>query len=274
MPKSKSKKRTQTKRAAAEPLSERSPYYTRAVGKALEILDLLRDASGPVTLNKVSAHTRLTKSSAFRLLYTLEVLRCVARDNTGSYRLSAENRMALPAHKVVQLLLAAREPMRGLHMEFQETVSLAMMMNNHIEVVEVLESPHLIRMANIVGRILPPHASSMGKVIIAYQDEETRKKLLQSYGMVRYTETTITDERLLEQECERIRKASHSYDAEESTPGGCCFGIPVFTGPGKVNAAMSLSMPKARLPEGPEQQRIVDALRQAAQEISIKLNLR
>ena len=48
---------------------------------------------------------------------------------------------------------------------------------NRIEVVATVESPHLIRMGNTVGRILPPHASSLGKAVTAFQREEVRDRL-------------------------------------------------------------------------------------------------
>jgi IclR family acetate operon transcriptional repressor len=162
--------------------------------------------------------------------------------------------------------------MRRLNMEFGETVSLAVLLHNHIEVVHVIESANLIRMTNIPGRILPPHGSSMGKVITAWQDAETQKRLLQSYGLVRYNENTIVDENAIEAEYERIRARGFSTDAEESNLGGSCFGMAIFSAPGKVDAAISLSMPTSRMPaDEARQQRIVQALRDAAEEISRKL---
>jgi DNA-binding IclR family transcriptional regulator len=48
--------------------------------------------------------------------------------------------------------------------------------------------------------------------------------------------------------------------------------VPIFSGPDKVEAAMSLSMPKARMPEEAAQlQQLIRTLRRAAQEISQKL---
>jgi IclR family acetate operon transcriptional repressor len=166
------------------------------------------------------------------------------------------------------LILAAREPMRRLNMEFGETVSLAILMYNHVEVVHVVESANLIRMTNIAGRILPPHASSMGKVVTAWQDADSRKRLLRSYGLTRYNENTLVDEQTIEGEYNQIRARGYAFDAEETTHGGFCFGAPILFAPGKVGAAISLSMPKARLPEDDGRQRIIKALTGAGEEIS------
>lgn len=73
-------------------------------------------------------------------------------------------------------------------------------------------------------------------------------------------------------EYQRIRARGYSTDAKESNLGGSCFGMAIFSAPGKVDAAICLSMPTSRmLADEARQQRIVQALRDAADEISRKL---
>ncbi|HUB00856.1 MAG TPA: IclR family transcriptional regulator [Terracidiphilus sp.] len=266
----------QKSRSAAHQHVEEPPgenrYFSRAVGKAIQILELLSSTGAALSLNDLSKQSQLTKSSALRLLRTLETLRYIRRDASGHYLSSGQMGAPVSSQFLTALLDAARDPMRRLNMEFGETVSLSVLMNNHLEVVHVVESGSLIRMTNIVGRILPPHASSMGKVITAWQDAETRKRLLQSYGLARYNQNTIVDERTIEEEYALIRSRGYSMDAEETTFGGFCFGVGIFSGPSKVEAAISLSMPTSRLPDSEEQRRrIVLALTQAAAEIAQKL---
>ncbi len=247
-------------------------YFSRAVGKAIQMLEMLARTGAPMGLSEISKQIQLTKSSAFRLLQTLETLQYIRRDSNGHYIPLHENGVAVSMLFLNSLIAAAREPMRKLNMEFGETVSLAVLMHNHIEVIQVNESAKLIRMTNIAGRILPPHASSMGKAITAWQDAETRKRLLQSYGLTRYNENTIVDEHAIEAEYERIRALGYSTDAEETTSGGYCFGMAIFSAPGKVDAAISLSMPSSRLPaEEARQKRIVQALCEMAEQIAQKL---
>ncbi|MGB7267515.1 MAG: IclR family transcriptional regulator [Terracidiphilus sp.] len=272
MPKAKQAKVRGGAHKSVEKAPGESRYFSRAVGKAIQMLELLARSAAPMTLMELSKQTQLTKSSAFRLLQTLETLRYIRRDANGHYLPSHENSAVVSTQYVNALATAAREPMRRLNMEFGETVSLAVLLHNHIEVVHVVESANLIRMTNIAGRILPPHASSMGKVITSWQDAETRKRLLQSYGLARYNENTIIDEQTIEAEYEQIRARGYSTDAEESTLGGYCFGVAIFSAPGKAEAAISLSMPKARMPaDESRQQRIVGALQHVAEEISRKL---
>ena len=159
-----------------------------------------------------------------------------------------------------QLINAAMPRLKALNREFRETVTLAMLFENHIEVVATIESPHLIRMGNTVGRILPPHASSLGKAITAFQPEERCESLLRSYGLHRFTGHTITDEVELKQELERIRQTGRSLDAEESALEGSCFGAPIRGANHAVIAAISLSMPKMRLRSDAERNRVIAAI--------------
>ncbi|MGB6200960.1 MAG: IclR family transcriptional regulator [Candidatus Acidiferrales bacterium] len=250
-----------------EPRGERR-YFSRGVGRALEIIELLTRNTGSLGLNDVASRINMTKSSAFRLLRTLEALDYVTQIGDGRYLILPENRATVPSRIANSLVRVARPVMKRLNMEFQETVSMAVLFTNHIEVVEVFESPMLIRMANTVGKIIPPHASSMGKSITACQNDETRNKLLRSYGFLRFTPNTITDQLALRENFEQIRKQGYSYDAEESIPEGCCFGVPLLIEPYGAIAALSLSMPKSRLPQGAGAEKMVHALIEASSHIA------
>src|SRR5882724_2626164 len=65
----------------------RDQYFSRAVGKALEVLELLQAESLPLTINEISQRIQLSKTSAFRLLRTLQTLGSVTMDGRGQYKL-------------------------------------------------------------------------------------------------------------------------------------------------------------------------------------------
>lgn len=272
MPKTRQTKLSSKADSHAEEPSSESRYFSRAVGKAIQILESLSRSQDAMRLHDLSRQMQLTKSSTLRLLQTLETLDYIRRDANGLYHLSERTGVQLSPQSLHRLTAAASEPMRQLNMEFGETVSMAVLMSNHIEVVHVVESGQLIRMTNIVGRILPPHASSMGKMITACQDAETRKRLLDSYGLTRYTTNTIVDERSIEEEYAFIRAHGYSVDAEETTPDGICFGVKIAAAALNLEAAISLSMPRSRLPSDEAgQEQIIHALMQTAASISENL---
>jgi IclR family acetate operon transcriptional repressor len=274
MPRSSAKRAGAAKPAEAE---RDDKYFSKVIGKAFDVLRLLRAAPQPLSLNELTLRVGLAKSSVFRMLHTLEVSGYAERDASGRYAASGGVRAWGREQLVVDLVETATPHMRGLSREFGETVSLAVRFDNRIEVVSTIESRQLIRMGNIVGRILPPHASSLGKVIAAYASEEIRERLLRSYGVHRFTPLTITDEVELRQEYELVRERGYSLDAEESVLEGSCFGAPIFGHAGRegreVVGALSVSVPKMRIPDKDAGLRVINAVLRAAQQIGTALAL-
>lgn len=243
-------------------------YYSKVIGKALDILAVLRETARPMGLAELTTRLGLAKSSVFRLLHTLEVSGYLERTRDGEYRLTPDLQAWGDGQRVTALVNAALPHMRALGREFGETITLAMHFDNRIEVVATIDSPQLIRMANTVGRILPPHASSLGKAITAWQPDPVVERLRRSYGNHRFTAHSITDDVALKRAYERVREQGYSTDSEESVLEGCCFGAPIRAADGRVVAAISLSLPKMRLKDKAMGRRIVAAVKQAADDTS------
>lgn len=269
MPTSLPRKKKKAPARRTSPGSEQ--YFSRAVGKAFTVLHILARSEEPLTLSKIAARIGLTKSSTFRLLYTLEELQQVSQDAQGRYSVTEENRQSGYRSVAGMVVAIAGEAMHALHHRFKETVSVAVLLSNHIEVAGVLESPHIVRMANTVGRILPPHASSLGKAITAFQPESIARNLIISYGLHVLTPSTITDDDKLAEEMERIRKQGFAFEMEESVRDGCCFGCPIFLDQTSAVAAISISMPTSRLVQNEERHVLTEALKNAGLDISMKL---
>jgi DNA-binding IclR family transcriptional regulator len=249
----------------------RDQYFSRAVAKALETLDVLQVANGPMALNEIARRIQLSKTSTFRLLRTLESAGCLTASEWGKYSLAQGVHSVVSTQSLARLLRAAIPRMQQVSRELRETISLAALFDNRIEVIAVVESPQLIRMSNIVGHILPPNASSLGKVIAAFQTEERREKLLRSYGIYRFTEHTITRRTELDQEFARVRQQKFAVDLEESVSDGHCFGVPIFDAAGEVGAAISISLPKVRVVDSEHRKTILASLRAVADQIAADL---
>lgn len=244
-------------------------YFSRAIGNALRVLELFQQSTRPLALTDVTQETKLPKSSAFRILRTLEVAGYLERIENERFTLTGAA-TAMANHLVSQVVEAARPMMRQLSQEFRETISLAFLFENHIEVVAVIDSPHRVTMGNEVGGLIPPHASSLGKCITAFQEDARRDKLLRSFGLVRFTPNTLVEEMALGKELELVRAQGYAKDLEETTLGGCCLSAPIFGKNGLPVSAISISMPKMRFTN---QERLVAAVRDAAAAISQQLRV-
>ncbi len=120
MPKTRQAKPRGNAHKSADKASGESKYFSRAVGKAIQMLEMLTRSGEPMSLSELSKQTELTKSSAFRLLQTLETLHYIRRDGNGHYLPSNENVSVISSQYVNAVVTAAREPMRRLNMEFGE----------------------------------------------------------------------------------------------------------------------------------------------------------
>jgi IclR family acetate operon transcriptional repressor len=220
-------------------------------------LDSIRQSAEPLSLMEISGVLGLTKASAFRLVHTLESLGYLAKSADGRY-------FAPPKSNLHELVRLGSDVLERLGMEFCETVSMAALFENHLEVLAVFESSQLIRMSNTPGRILPPNASSLGKAITAFQPPAITEKLVRSYGTHSFTPNTIVDEIALRDEFARVRAKGFAEDIEESVMGGRCFAAPVLRQSGHAVGAISLSMPLVRYRGEDQRRQILTAIREAA----------
>lgn len=259
-----------TKKATGRIAKKADPYFSRAIGKAFELIDGLSESTTPLTLNELSRSIGLTKTSTFRILHTLDALGQVSKTAEGRYLIVGGHASRNPLQRIDRMVQISTAVLERLRREFKETVSLAALFENHIEVVFTLESPQLIRMGNTVGRILPPHASSLGKAVAAFQPPQIQARLLQSYGTTSFTAHTIVDETAIRDQFQLIQERGYAEDWEESAIGGCCFGAPICRSNGYAVGALSLSMPKIHF-NADEQPRIVHAVKQAALQIQEQL---
>lgn len=251
--------------------SEHEPYIVQVVDKAFEILDLVQRAPDPLSLAEITRAVHYSKSSIFRVLNTLERRRLVTRTHGDRYIAAGIGTAGAGSSVVADLVGQAEPVMRDLGRQCRETVSLAVLFEDHIGVVAVVNSPQKIHMGNTVRGIIPPHASSLGKCILAHQPERRRDHLLRAYGLYALTPHTITDEVALGEELERVRERGYSIEREESEIGGCCFGAAIHSPNDEVISALSISAPVARMTD---EDKLIRGVVDAAAALSAQLSNR
>ncbi len=223
-----------------------------------------------MSLGELATYASLGKPAALRLLRTLEDLGYIVRDGGKTYRIEVETSVTGVREKLIVLRRVAGRFCQELQSQCGETVSLAYLFDDHIRVVDVLESPQHIRMSNFVGRILQPYASSLGKAIAAFQNEALTQTLLDVYGVYRMTRNTLVDQLAIQNEFAAVRERGYAEDKEETVEGGYCIGAPVYSPEKKVIAAISISSPRFRMsPQVLE--RLPAIVKGTANEISVAL---
>jgi len=249
-----------------------SNYWVPILGSAIKILEIFYGAESDLTLHQVSAKAKVGKTSAFRILYTLDKLGYVEKDPvTGKYhlglRIVAAARKTLAGGNLVQV---ARPHLKKLRDEFDETVNLAVLQKDEIVYVEILESPHPFRMTDTIGARIPWHSTALGKSIAAFLPEERVRAVLKQSPLKRFTGKTITSTREYAEVLIKVRDQGYSVDAEESELGATCIAAPIFGYENAVLGAVSLSGPTPRVQD--KQNRVANSLKGVAASISRSLS--
>lgn len=243
---------------------------SRGLAIGLKILNHLQAEGRAMTLADISEFASVGRPSVLRLLRTLEHLGYIVRDKNKAYRIDVAWPSGGSHDRLSILRNAARGPCHELHSAWGETVSVACLFDDHIRVVDVLESPKHIRMSNFPGRILQPYASSLGKAIAAFQEASLQEKLLDSYGIYPLTGNTLTDRQAIQGEYAAIRERGYAEDREETVEGGYCIGAPVEAMNSRVMSAVSVSTPRFRM-TAKHLEALPIAVKEAAAKISAAL---
>jgi DNA-binding IclR family transcriptional regulator len=103
----------------------------------------------------------------------------------------------------------ARPALERLAEQTGEAVSLAVPTRFDLVYIDQVETPKMVMSPNWLGRSVPLHATSSGKAFLAWLPEEERAALTPS-RLERFTDTTITTRRELEEELETVRRDGYS----------------------------------------------------------------
>jgi IclR family acetate operon transcriptional repressor len=222
-----------------------------------------------MTLTEVARSADLPKSTALRFLRTLEDSGWVFRDEAGVYSLGAAI-AGLAAQYLAgnPLVAAATPPMRALHAEIDETVSLSRRVGLARVCVQEFPSTKNLRLVLGLGEQGPLHAGASGLLLFAYMPPQERRRL-EEQGFERYTSRTITDLETLEAEAEKIRAQGWAMTKGQKTQGGVAVAVPIFEpGSGGEVAALGIFGPEIRASTKKEQDKWRDSLLETAEVIN------
>jgi DNA-binding IclR family transcriptional regulator len=139
--------------------------------------------------------------------------------------------------------------------------------------IEQVDCPTQAQIGWRIGHSAFPHATAVGKTLLAHLEEATTRDAVEKNGLVRRTRFTITEAAALVTELDKVRQAGFAVDHEESVLGACCIGAPVRDQGGSVVAAVSVSMSTLRLRQLHEND-VVGLVKSTARKISSALGHR
>lgn len=222
----------------------------QSVDRAISILEILSQR-GEAGVSEIALEIAVHKSTAFRLLGALESRGLVEQaEDRGKYRLSfGIIRLAGGVAARLDLTQQGRPVCRRLAEEIGETVNLAVLRSPYAVNLDQVRGPSAVTAQNWVGQLTPLHATSSGKVLLAYLDDRHRAQLIDAAGFEKYTPNTITSADALQEQLDEVRHRGYAVAVEELETGLNAVAAPVRSYDGEVVAAVSASGPAYRFGE-------------------------
>lgn len=247
----------------------------QSVDRALKLLEVLSKYEDGLGLMELSQQANLTKSTTHRLLHTLVENNYVKQgEENGPYRLTFKMfRLGANTVEKMDILKLSKPYLQKLKDEFGEVIHLVIRDDQEIVYIDKVETDHTIRMYSNIGKRGTLYSTSVGKAILAYQEDEELRKLWETLTIEEKTPYTITTWSKFLKEIQTIREAGYALDQEENELGVKCIGVALLDYTGTPIGAISVSGPIQRMTEDKIQQIVIEILR-IKKEISKELGFK
>jgi IclR family transcriptional regulator, acetate operon repressor len=162
----------------------------QSVERVFELLELITDVGGDVTLSELSASTDLPLPTIHRLLRTLVSLGYVRQLPNRRYALGPRLiRLGDGANK--QFGALARPQLKSLVDSLGESANMAVIDSDMVVYIAQVPSLHSMRMFTEVGRRAHLHDTGVGKAILAELSEDRVRAIANRMGLPTPTERSI-----------------------------------------------------------------------------------
>ncbi|WP_306533632.1 IclR family transcriptional regulator [Geobacter sp.] len=252
---------------------DKSEYIIQAVDHALDLLEQFHDDVDELGVTELSKRLKLHKNNVFRLLATLESRGYIEQNRvTENYRLGLKTlELGQTFIKQMGLLRQSRPVLEWLVKECNETAYVAILKEQSIVYLDVVETDLTVRVVPRVGSRLPAYSTAAGKVQIAYMPDEELEAFFPAKELKAFTPNTVTDRDVLKKHLKEVAEMGYAIDNEELDMGVRCVGAPIRDYTRRIIGAVSLSGPSMRFTDERMGKELIPLVRQAAEEISMKL---
>lgn len=223
-------------------------YPIESVDNALKLLLLLGEQP-QIRLSEATRYLGVASSTAHRLLAMLAYRGFVRQDPASKAYLPGPSLtgVAFAIFGRVDIQRSAVPIMRSLSEQLRETIHIGMLDAAGVRFVAAVEGPAAVRVASRLGRTLPAHCTSTGKVMLAQLSEPELRQLLPQERLQRITAHSIGSRTELEAELSAIRERGYATNREESEEGVASVAVPIPTRAPGLRLALNAAAPQNRL---------------------------
>lgn len=246
-------------------------YPIESVDKALRLVLLLADQP-EIRLSEAARYLGVASSTAHRLLAMLQYRGFVRQDPASKiYRAGpALTGLAFAVFGRIDVEGAAKPIMRRLSEQLNESVHVGMLDGTNVRFIAAVEAPTAVRVASRLGRTIPAHCTSTGKVMLAELSDAELDTLYPAEDLEQITPHSIGSRSELDHELSRVRRQGYAVNREESEEGVTSLAVPISTRAPGLRLALNAAAPVHRL-SASKYPSVAAILKEAAAEIGQQL---
>ncbi|WP_067828062.1 IclR family transcriptional regulator [Nocardia inohanensis] len=226
------------------------PGPIQSIERAAAVLRLLARGSGRMPVGEIAAALGLAKPTAHGILRTLQGVGFVDQDPiSGKYQLGAAlQELGAGVLDANELRSRAINRADALAARSGESVRIAALMNGSVSVVHHVFRPDNSEQALEVGEVLPPHATALGKVLLAYDSQLAAA--VREAELPALTHRTITDRAVLGRALTEVRRTGWAGEIGEYRSREAGIAAPIRGRGGLVVGAIGITGPIDHLCDG------------------------
>ena len=188
----------------------------------------------------------LNRATAWRILTTLESHGLVVSDRASGHWSLGPGLVDIARSAGSEVVLRdVHEVLERLAHQTGETAALAVVRQGALTYVDEV-APSAIVSASWSGQPVSLHATSTGKVLLAWSTEEELARLMPR-RLKRFTATTITDRAALREDLDRTRERGYATCYGEFDSSAWGVSAPVLDRTGRLLAVLSIWGPPPRV---------------------------
>jgi IclR family pca regulon transcriptional regulator len=251
--------------------------FTSSLARGLSILESFDQQHPRLGIADLAKITGLSKSTIYRLVYTLRSLGYIISDGQGhKYTLGPKVlNLGFAVLSSLDIRETAQPYLLKLSRLVKETVNLAVLDEWNLVYVERIKTNQIVNINLHVGSRLELYNTAMGRVLAAFMSEEWLARYLKHLKKIPEAEPYWghKGEKLLKILAE-VRKKDFAINNQELTPGLLSVASPVRNREGQVVAAVNIAVSSSRYSVEILKKEMILPLRQTTQSISLALGLR
>ena len=245
--------------------------FVGSLARGLSVLRAFNADHPEMTLTEVAALTSLTRAGARRFLLTLTELGYVNK-NHRLFRLTPKVLELGYAFMASMPLSERSQPyLKQVTEQTGESSSLAVLDDE--DVVYIARSPaRRIMLPGIqIGTRLPASYTSLGRVLLAFKDEQEREQFLTRLTLDSRTRFSLTSKSALRKELAKVRDQGYALVDQELEEGLRSLAVPIRDPSNNVVAAINVSTNAATVSLETMVKKLLPVLKKAAAEIQSTL---